>query len=208
MKLCGLSREEDVDAAVEAGADALGFIVGFPKSPRNQTLENAAELRERVPPFVSSVLVTTIGVVRMQSTRIARMAPESIQLYGYQRDPIKLRRRLGIPLIRPIHMEPSQVENVMSLAEGYDAIIIDTHDPALAGGTGRTSDWGSCRVVRERVAPLPMVLSGGLTPDNVGEAIRAVRPYAVDVSSGVESSPGRKDRAKMSEFVRNAKGAA
>lgn len=205
MKVCGLSRPKDIDAAADAGADAVGFIVGFPESPRNQSLERAARLRRRVPPFVHSVLVTTTDVVRNNGKGVEQVAPDSVQLYGDHADPRALRRMLGVPIIRPLRIGPFHAGDPRSAVRGFDAVITDTYDAVLAGGTGRRSDWGVCRTVRERVAPLPMVLSGGLTPENVIEAIRVVRPYAVDASSGVESSPGRKDRAKMFAFVRNAK---
>lgn len=92
-------------------------------------------------------------------------------------------------------------------ALGFDALLADTYRKGSQGGTGMTSDWSACRRVRDEVAPIPFILSGGLNPDNVGEGIKTVRPFAVDVSSGVESSPGVKDTEKIAEFIRRARGA-
>ncbi len=203
VKICGITRREDLDAAVAAGADAVGFIVGFPSSRRNIPLASALTLVKRVPFLVDSVLVTTSEVIAREPELIASSKPDAIQLYG-DADTDSLRRRLGVKLIRPYLV--SQDGDPRSAARGFDALLTDTYVEGQFGGTGKTSDFGVCRMVRDQVAPLPVILSGGLNPGNVADAIETVHPYAVDVSSGVESAPGIKDRVKVEEFVRNAKG--
>lgn len=205
VKICGLTREEDVDAAVNAGADAVGFIVGFPKSPRNLSLNRAAALMSRVPPFVTPVLVTTSEVVSRRAPELRRMVLGAIQLYGDVAEPGSLRRSLRVPLIRPHLVGKDNLAKVRAEASGYDAILSDTYRRGLEGGTGQVSDWRLCAFLRRAIAPLPLILSGGLNPENVADAIRVVRPFAVDVSSGVESTPGIKDHSKINEFIRRAK---
>ncbi|MDG6941321.1 MAG: phosphoribosylanthranilate isomerase [Nitrososphaerota archaeon] len=204
VKICGLTREEDVDLAVEAGADAVGFVSGFPESPRSISVERAGELIRRVPPFVDSVLVARAELVESNMERIARIGPSAIQLYGRTLDPVALKEKLGVKLILPQAMGGRRIG--AGVAAGYDAMLADTYAEGAAGGTGRTSDWEECRRLRDLISPLPFILSGGLQPDNVVEAISRVRPYAVDVSSGVESSPGVKDPSKVIAFVAGAKG--
>lgn len=204
VKICGLTRKLDVDAAVAAGADALGFIVGFPDSPRNLTMERAAELVQRVPLFVDAVLVTTGELLAEKKEDVRRIRPDAIQLYDGRENPDRLRSLLGASLIRPYEIG-GEKKSPRNAVRGFDALLTDTYRRGLRGGTGFVSDWNQCRRARREIAPKPMILSGGLDPKNVGEAIRAVRPYAVDVSSGVEVLSGVKSSAKMEAFVRKAK---
>lgn len=204
VKVCGLTNEEDVEAAVSAGVDAVGVIVGFSGSPRNMTLDAASRLFSRVPPFVCKVLVTTAGIATRETEAIRRLAPGAIQVYGEVERPDFLRERTGASIILPFRVGGREAPEKEKMKQ-FDAVLTDTYDRAALGGTGRVSDWGVCRALREELAPIPLVLSGGLNPRNVAEAVRAVEPYAVDVSSGVESSPGKKDRSKMEEFVKEAR---
>ena len=153
-----------------------------------------------VPPFVDRVLVTTKELLETDPQKVVQFGPSAIQVYGKVNDAARLRRLTGARLILPHLMDGSGLRR--SEASGFDAVISDTFVPGQHGGTGRVSDWDACRALKEEVSPLPLILSGGLNPGNVGEAIRLVRPYAVDVSSGVESSPGIKDRSKVMEFVK------
>ncbi len=203
VKICGLTREEDVTEAVAAGADAVGFISGFPGSPRNLAMSRAAELMTNVPPLVDRVLVTTTEVMGSRMDEIRRMKPDALQLYGKDSDVRAAREKLGVRIIRP-HMIGDGAGSVETA--GFDALLSDTFVRGQSGGTGRISDWDACRELRDRIAPFPFILSGGLNPDNVREAIVLVRPFAVDASSGVEAYPGVKDRAKVRAFVRNAAG--
>ncbi|MDG6915980.1 MAG: phosphoribosylanthranilate isomerase [Nitrososphaerota archaeon] len=199
VKICGLTKEEDIDVAVEAGADAVGFVVGFAESPRNISIERAGELIKRVPPFVDSVLVTRAEVVESNIEKIFRIGPSAIQLYGRIPNPMALREKLKVKLILPRPVGNREIG--AGSAVGYDALLADAFVEGAAGGTGRTSDWDECRKLRDFVSPLPLILSGGLKPGNVAEAISRVNPYAVDVSSGVEMAPGVKDPSKVKMFV-------
>ena len=138
IKICGLTREEDVDVSVRAGADAVGFISGF-ESPRNVSIDRARELIEVVPPFVDSVLVTRAEVVEANADKIARIGPSAIQLYGRVSHPLALKERLGVKLILPHLMNGRAIET--SDIAGYDALLADTYTSGAAGGTGQTSDW-------------------------------------------------------------------
>ncbi len=204
MKVCGMTREEDVANAVQAGADAVGFICGFPESPRNIPLERAADLIRMVPPFVDSVIVANVNLIAKDPNAVRRARPVTLQLYGPMAQAVRLGRRLGMKLILPHLLDGDRTS--FSDLEGFDAILSDTYRKGRFGGTGEVSDWRICRRLREAISPTPFILSGGLNRENVRDAILQVDPYAVDVSSGVESSPGIKDRAKVKAFVDTAKG--
>jgi phosphoribosylanthranilate isomerase len=205
VKICGITREEDLDSAVHAGADAVGFISGFPASPRNISLQRAGSLAARVPPSVSPVLVTNAATLRQSDGAVRETGIGTLQLYGSGFDPLAIRQVLGVTIIRPYLVKSEDPDPAMAAAMGFDALLTDTFLEGYDGGTGRSSDWSVCRRIRDSLLPKPLVLSGGLTPENVAEGIRSVRPQAVDVSSGVEVSPGIKDREKVAEFVRRAK---
>jgi phosphoribosylanthranilate isomerase len=205
VKICGLRREEDVEAAVEAGADAVGLVVGFPASPRNLTPREASSLRRSVPPFVSAVLVTGAETKEGLESLVEEVDPDAIQIYG----PLTAEEvREAAPsawLIKPI---PAGAQPVSAELEGFDAVLLDSPIASgrLPGGSGVAHDWGAARRFREMVGK-PLILAGGLSHRNVGEAIRVVRPFGVDVSSGVEVGPGVKSRELIRAFIRAAIGA-
>jgi|SRR5271170_6303703 phosphoribosylanthranilate isomerase len=204
VKICGLTRETDISFAILSGADALGFIVGFPTSPRNISLERAAELAKLVPPFVDAVLVTTAEVVKGEpGLKGGRF--DALQLYGDIPDPDALRRTTGARLIRAYAVTSDEREAARNAAKGFDALLTDTFVEGQQGGTGTPSDWTICRNIKYAIAPVRMILSGGLNTSNIEAAVHAVRPYAVDASSGVESAPGIKDPGKVMEFIKKAK---
>jgi phosphoribosylanthranilate isomerase len=205
VKICGITRESDVASAVGAGADAVGFICGFPASPRNISFERVAELAGEVPPFVSPVLVTTDEVVERRGSELRETQINTLQLYGIVVDPDRLRKTLGVRLIRPYIVKSEDVGLAKVEAAGFDALLTDTYVPGKQGGSGSASDWRLCRRIRDAILPVPLMLSGGLSPENVAEAVATVRPFAVDVSSGVERSPGVKDAGRVAEFIRRAK---
>ncbi len=211
VKICGLTREEDVDAVVDAGADAVGFVSGLPSSPRNLSISRAASLMSRVPLFVTPVLVTTGEALVESSDAVKRIAPRAIQLYGSLFSPETVRSSFRAYLLKPYSVSRQESEagadvlqKAKEAARGYDALLTDTYQKGRDGGTGLTSDWSVCAAIRKTVAPTPLILSGGLRPENVELAIETVAPYCVDVSSGVESAPGVKDHAKVRAFVRKA----
>lgn len=194
IKICGLTREEDVDAAIEAGADALGFVF-YPPSPRYVTPERAAQLIRRVPPFVSTVgLFVNASEADLRHTLAT--APLSLLQFHGDETP-EACQRWDRPWLRAARVKPGLdlVQYAASFA-GAQALLLDAFVEGYGGG-GHTFDW---RLIPANL-PLPLVLSGGLNPDNVAAAITQVRPMAVDVSSGVEAAKGIKDHARMKAFV-------
>ena len=194
IKICGITRPDDAALAVELGADALGFVF-WPRSPRAMSAGDARAIVERLPPFVATVgvFVNQPHAEVLETARAARLT--TIQLHGDEE--AASYAGCGLHVIKALAVGPgfslSAVENVPA---GM-SVLLDAHDPIRRGGTGRPIEW-TVAAAAARVRPL--ILSGGLSPDNVHRAIDEVRPYAVDVSSGVESSPGVKDRARLRAF--------
>lgn len=203
VKLCGNRTIEDVEAT--ADADAQGFIV-WADSPRALELETAAELLSYVPPFNRTVLVTRSTDPLMLADLVEALEPDVLQVH-VELSPVQLeriRRTLParMPLIAVLAIGPEDtpagcLERAERMAEGpLHALVLDTRRQGRTGGTGAVHDWSLSARIREALAPLPVILAGGLNPENVAEAVRIVRPYAVDVASGVETD-GRKDPTKV-----------
>ena len=195
VKICGITRLEDARLAVELGAAALGFNF-FRPSPRYLEPDAAREIIGRLPPFVTAVGVFADEVDGEHVHRVAQQAGVAvIQLHG-PRFPGPSPVLEDCPLIRAVAVKsdfkPAELAGLKA-----NAFLLDAFDIALPGGTGKTFDWS---LAREAKRYGTIILAGGLTPENVGEAIRAVRPFAVDVASGVESAPGKKDPAKLRAF--------
>lgn len=204
VKICGLTAAPDRDAAIAAGADALGFVVDVPKeTARELEVDRAAELIAAVPPFVTTVLVTmppdadravelhgTVGsdVVQVHND----LPPEAVA---------EIARRTGAPVLKAI---PADLEQARRYAPVADALLVDARDERGAGGTGETADWEATRAVG-RAVDMPVVVAGGLTPQTVAQAVETADPFAVDVSSGVERREGRKDHDAVRAFVAAAK---
>ena len=208
MKICGLTREEDLAVAVAAGADAAGFIVGVPSSPRNLTLERAKMLLSRVPIFVDSVVVTAPQSIEELAEIGETLKPSAIQIHGITKFVAsEIRERLRhTRLIKTVYVKTDSLSDVsLRYSKSFDAILLDSFTKDQYGGTGKVHDWTLSRQIKEAVAPVPVILAGGLKPENVKEAILTVKPYAVDVASGVELEPGIKDHEKVRAFVENAK---
>jgi phosphoribosylanthranilate isomerase len=202
IKICGITNLDDARAAVDLGADALGFIL-YEKSRRFIPLERALEIVETLPPFVTTVAVTVDAVREFTNLGYRKMLKQfnAAQLHGRE-SPAHCRAVAKyLPVIKalPGHAgaDPSPYAGTVA------AFLLDTPSPEH-GGTGRTFDWDLAVAFRKRTNR-PLILSGGLNPENVAEAIRTVQPYAVDVSSGVESAPGRKDHAKLRDFILQCK---
>jgi len=206
VKVCGITCPEDLLAAVEEGFDALGFVVGVPASPRNLDVLTAQKLFSKVPVFVTSVLVTVWKSQEFLAQLCKSLQPDAIQIHGKSSLPRTILgdTTMNADLIRAVDVNNYNVLGGEEAITGYDAVLGDSGFGDKEGGTGRVHNWAMSRRIRDELK-IPFILAGGLTPDNVAAAIFTVKPYAVDVSTGVESSPGRKDRAKMSLFVRNAK---
>jgi phosphoribosylanthranilate isomerase len=210
VKICGITNRADLDAAVAAGADAVGLNF-HPPSPRSVTPDAARELLAGLPPFVEAVGVFVnrkLGDLRDLLTQLGRVTTvqvhggphEVVEAYPYRFVPaFQVREAADLDAIRRYLDSCSQANALPA------AILIDGHAPGLVGGTGQKAPWDLLAEFRPGV---PMILAGGLTPDNVAEAVRRVRPYAVDVASGVESSPGQKDAEKVRRFIREALQAA
>jgi phosphoribosylanthranilate isomerase len=203
-------REEDVQVALENGADAVGFIVQSPISPRNLTLERAERLMKSVPIFTLKVAVTITEDIRDIKKICSKLQPDALQLYGKDLQLIRRIRR-SHPETRLILAtgirDKSSIDSATRSAKESDAVLADTLNKQGMGGTGQVHDWNLTATVRKRIHPKPLILAGGLTPMNVRQAIRQVEPYGVDVSSGVERAIGVKDHKKIREFIANAKGA-
>ena len=200
VKICGITRVDDARAAADAGADALGFV--FAESPRRVTVDVARAIVATLPPFVTTVGVFTtmpIGEIR-EIARACRLRAVQVHRVLTPND---------VTLLEPFYVvqacrigSRTDVESA-SRANGA-AVLLDARVEGAEGGTGQTFDWSLLAGI---TFPKPIVLAGGLTPLNVESAIRAVRPQAVDVSSGVESKPGAKSAPAMRDFVRRAKSA-
>ena len=202
VKICGITNIDDALAAIEAGADALGFV--FAESPRKVTVPAVLNILEKIPP-----LVTTVGVFAKQDTdEVFKIWKQTnlhfAQLHGY--GPLKEPRwHRIIKAVRATSWEDICAQLGDRSGVFSAAILLDAHVEGKMGGTGRTFDWDLA--IQAKSLGKPIILAGGLTPENVAEAVRKVQPYAVDVSSGVESSPGRKDHDKIREFIANVRNA-
>lgn len=202
VKICGITRLEDVQAACRAGADALGFVF-YEKSPRHVSIYTAAMLVRALPPFVQSVGLF-VDAQPDFIERVLRAVPLDVLQFHGNESPAAC-ARYGRPWIKAVRVNPES--DLLKCAADFDAargLLLDAFVPGVPGGTGERFDW---KLIPEGM-PKPIVLSGGLTPDNVAEAVRSVRPWAVDVSSGVEASKGIKDALKVARFIANAKEAS
>jgi phosphoribosylanthranilate isomerase len=208
VKICGITRKVDLDAAADAGADAVGFVVGTASSPRNVSLEKAEKLIRQVPPFVKSVLVTVPTGFEELAKTCEKLNPDAIQMHGEKLlDAGAIREKLpNTLLIRAVNANPlNALDTASQTSKRFDAVLLDSFAYGRCGGTGIVHDWELSKRVKQVIHPKPLILAGGLSPENVAEAVRTVQPYAVDVSSGVERQPGIKDYQKMIEFIKNAK---
>jgi phosphoribosylanthranilate isomerase len=203
VKICGITNEADLEAAVDAGADALGFVVDVPQSPRSLSLNRARDLVGATPPFVQSVVVSVFQTLDHLEALCSYLAPDAVQLAGALPQDSSIYEHVGnTRVITVVAVNDEAVSHeTFSAAARFNAVLTDSFVPGVYGGTGMAHNWAVSRAIRERIAPTPLILAGGLTPGNVRAAIETVRPYAVDVSSSVEIRPGVKDHAKMRAFA-------
>lgn len=216
VMVCGIRKREDVDILVEAGVDAVGLITAVWQAiPCNLSLEEARELSRSIPPFMSSVLVITEENVSEVCRMIGHVHPGVVQLHGFNtlRDVSTIKGRTGVKIIKTLHFQGGEmaedgdpVKTAQEYGEaGADAVLLDSYQRGeKVGATGKTVDFSLAREIRQCISPLPLVLAGGLSADNVLEAVKAVKPYAVDVLSGVTSFDCI-DLAKVKQFVQRAR---
>jgi len=200
IKFCGITRAEDAAAAIALGVDALGFIL-VPESPRCLTIEVAAAIRKTLPPFVAAVVLMRNSEEARVHHVIERLRPDLLQFHG--EESAEFCRRFNWPYLKAVAMQDEPRSLAELAAEYSDAkgLLLDGHGAGGLGGQGKTFDW--TRATAD--AGIPLLLAGGLKPENVAAAILAARPYAVDVSSGIEAAPGFKDSGKMQDFVREVR---
>lgn len=196
VKICGITRVEDAEAAAVFGANALGFVL-WPQSPRHTSLEMVQRIAAFLPPYVVKVGV----FVNPSAGDIGQAAASGIQVAQVHGDLPAWGGRTPVPVIRAVHLGSDGAESIEPNVPDV-TILLDAHDPERHGGTGTTVDWTRAALVARLRR---VVLAGGLTPANVAQAIATVRPYAVDVASGVETSPGVKDHELMRRFIAAAK---
>ena len=199
VKICGITNIEDAVMAAEAGADALGFMFYEP-SPRHLKLFTAMEIIRELPPFVSRV-----GVFVNPSADVVRRAVEEcgidyVQFHG--EEPPDFCAKFPVPVIKAFRIQDG---DSLAQLQAYrtTAWLLDSFVPGKPGGTGERFNWDLA--VKAKQLGRPIILAGGLTAENVGDAVKKVRPYGVDVSSGVDLLPGKKDSAKVRQFIEQAK---
>ncbi len=195
VKICGITRPEDALTAVDAGADAIGLVFYAP-SPRAVSLEQAQRIVEALPPFVSTVGLFVDAPVQQVEQTLAAVRLDLLQFHGNEIaaecDYYKK------PYLKAIRVKPDT--NLLQCCLDFNdaqALLLDTYSETVMGGTGQTFDWG----LIPRNLPKSIILAGGLNADNVYSAIKEIRPYAVDVSGGVEANKGIKDAAKIAAFM-------
>ena len=190
VKICGVTRADDALAAVDAGASAIGFVF-WPDSPRCVDPYRARAIRAALPPFVTAVGVFVNQPVEYVSGVASLVHLGAVQLHGDETP--QYASQLSAPIVKAL---PLTTLGERDLAAWPDEtmVLLDVHDPVKRGGTGRTIDWGAAAAISARRR---IVLAGGLTPDNVADAVARVRPFGIDVSSGVEVSPGIKDHRRV-----------
>lgn len=198
IKICGITTPGDAEAAIEAGADALGFN-GFRGSKRYLDLEGASPWMAQLPPFVSRVAVLVNPAAEEARAVAALPGIDRLQFHGHE-SPEFCAAFEQNGFIKAV---AARDHAALELAAGYAtrSILLDAYVPGAFGGTGKVIDWGLAAEFVAAHPELRVILSGGLTPENVGEAVRAVRPHAVDVASGVESHPCKKDPSRMRAFI-------
>ncbi|CAD6494085.1 MAG: N-(5'-phosphoribosyl)anthranilate isomerase [Candidatus Argoarchaeum ethanivorans] len=215
VKICGNKNISELKLVIDAGCDAVGFITEVPvNTPRNITLKTASELIKKVPPFIDSVLV----IMPETAEKVIEMAytahPTTVQLHNFTSykllEEIQSLRSQGINIIQTVAIPEQAIEeinnfhqHIKNLSKYVDAVLLDTKISKRSGGTGKTHNWRISRAITEK-SSLPVILAGGLNHQNVEDAVRIVKPFAVDTASGVETE-GAKDEYKVRMFIYRAK---
>lgn len=199
-KICGITRVEDALVAAAAGADAIGLVF-YAKSPRAVSVAQAQQIIAALPPFVTTVGLF-VNMPRAELQQILAQVPlDLLQFHGDES--VEQCEGFGRPYIKALRVKPGDdIAAQMAQYPSASGVLLDTFVEGVPGGTGLSFDWS----LVPRELPKPVILAGGLTPDNVAAAIAQVRPYAVDISGGVESAKGIKDASKVRAFIRAARG--
>ena len=209
IKICGLSTSETLEAALEAGADMVGFVF-FPPSPRNLTMDDALALGAQAQDRSLKVALSVDATDAFLEAAIEASRPDILQLHGKETPQrvLDLKRRFGLPVMKAIHVSgPEDLAAVAAYEHAADRLIFDARPPKgaiLPGGNGAAFDWNILERVKTR---LPWMLSGGINPGNVTQALAVTRAPGIDVSSGVETSPGVKDAALIRTFIQQTRAA-
>ena len=199
IKICGITRVEDALAAAQAGADAIGLVF-YERSPRHVSIAQAAQLAAALPPFVSVVGLFVNAEAALVREVLAQVSLDLLQFHGDESP--EYCAQFGKPYLKAIRVKAGvDLLQCASDFRGAKGLLLDAYMEGIPGGTGATFDWN----LIPRQLSLPVILSGGLAAENVAAAIEQVRPYAVDVSSGVEASKGIKDAAKIAAFINEVK---
>ena len=201
IKICGITNEEDALWAAQQGADAIGFV--FAPSPRQVSPEKAKSIIKVLPPLIQTVGVFVDEDPAKVEATAAFCRLDLFQFHG--NETAAYCARFGRGVIKAVRVrDQAQIDRCSEYANVVDAMLLDTYVPGQSGGTGRSFDWNLAKKARQYGR---IILAGGLNPDNVADAIRVARPYAVDASSGLEQEPGVKDHDKITRFVRAVRGA-
>lgn len=199
IKICGITRIEDALAAAHAGADAIGLVFAEP-SPRRVTPQAARDIAAALPPFVGTVALFVNPAPHAVDTVLEVLRPDCLQFHG--EEPPEFCAAFGVPWIKAARVRPGV--DLLQFAARYAVargLLLDAYSAAAHGGTGERFDWS---LIPARL-PRPLILAGGLCPANAAAAVRAVRPWALDVSSGVEDAPGIKSASKIAAFVKEVR---
>jgi phosphoribosylanthranilate isomerase len=201
IKICGITRPEDALAAARAGADAIGLVfVG--RSPRALTLPDAVAIRRVVPPFVTVVALFVDPLTDEVESVLDAVSPDLLQFHGEEGPAFC--EGFATPYVKAVRVRPeTDLLQFATRYAGSQGLLLDAYSPTAHGGTGERFDWS---LIPPDLGK-PVILAGGLDPGNVGSAVRQVRPWAVDVSSGVESTKGIKDAARMAAFIKEVNNA-
>lgn len=195
VKICGITRQQDADFAAESGADAIGLVF-YPPSPRVISFAQAKTITANLSPFVSKVALFVDPDKALVSRCLDDVSVDIIQFHGNETP--EFCQQFNLPYLKAVRMrEDTDLSEIAARYSSASALLLDTYQPGIPGGTGKTFDWSLIRRINK-----PIILAGGLDMTNVREAIHQVQPYAVDVSGGVESDKGIKSHDKISTFMR------
>ena len=206
IKICGITNFNDLELVSSSGADAIGVIVDIPRSPRNIPREKARKLVRKTPIFTKTVIVIAPDNLEEAVSLCEYIEPDVVQIHSDKVNIKDLSESTNrIKIIQTLNANKVDDPEYPSGLEYSDALLLDSLTSGHLGGTGKVHDWRKSKKMVELINPKPLILAGGLNPDNVKKAIEFVKPYAVDVCTGTESRPGIKDPDKVQQFLSNVR---